>query len=319
MKRIYATTWHDQPAWALENDTLRVITVPGMGAKIVSLVNKQADHEWLLGPADRPFRPVPYGAPFIDQDMSGWDEMYPTIVACPYPEAGPYAGAALPDHGEVWALPWTVLPVEDDRLTLAVEGKALPYRLTRTLSLRGTDTLQMDYVVTNTGAAPFMGFWAAHPQFTATAETKIRLPANVKAVTVVQPIEDWAPIGTRLDWPEVARPAGPPLRLDQVTSATAQRSRKVYTLPAQAVPWAMLVETGAAHWLRMAWDPADVPYLGIWVDEGQYNPALTIALEPSTGYYDSLKWAHKNGRAPVIQPGKQHTWSLALTLSGDYA
>jgi len=74
--------------------------VRGMGAKLVSLVHKPAAHDWLLGPADRPFRPVPYGASFVDQDMSGWDEMFPTIEACPYPGEGPYAGAALPDHGE---------------------------------------------------------------------------------------------------------------------------------------------------------------------------------------------------------------------------
>jgi len=55
---------------------------------------------------NRPFKPVAYGAVFVDQDMSGWDEMFPTINACTYPAPSPYAGITLPDHGEVWVLPW---------------------------------------------------------------------------------------------------------------------------------------------------------------------------------------------------------------------
>lgn len=314
MSKRYATTWHGQPAWALENEALRVVTVPEMGAKIVSLYNKQAGYEWLLSPADRPFRPVPYGASFIAQDMSGWDEMYPTIVTCAYPEAGPYAGAALPDHGEVWALPWTLAAPDDQQITLEVSGRALPYRLSRTLSLRDSATLQMDYSVTNTGDAPFKALWAAHPQFTATASTEIRLPDDISSVIAVQALGDWAPAGTRLDWPQVTRPDGQAIRLDRVTSAAARQSRKVYTPPEQAVAWAMLVETGADHWLRMDWDAARVPYLGIWVDEGQYNPALAIAFEPATGYYDCLTWAIDNQRVPIIPPGEQHAWSLAVTL-----
>lgn len=314
MSKPAATIWHDQPAWMLENAGLRVVTVPSMGAKIVSLFNKQVDHEWLIGPADRPFRPVPYGASFIEHDMSGWDEMYPTIVACPYPEGGPFVGAALPDHGEVWALPWTLASVDGNQITLEVQGKALPYRLTRTLSLPDTHSLQLDYAVTNTGDAPFMGLWAAHPQFTASAATQIRLPPDVDTVVAVQAIGDWAPIGAQLDWPQATSPDGLPIHLDRVTSAVARQSRKVYTQPHQPIPWAMLVETGANHWLRMAWDPGQLPYLGIWVDEGQYNPALTIALEPSNGYYDSLEWAHENARIPVIKPGEHLTWSVTITL-----
>ena len=48
-----------------------------------------AAHEWLLGPADCPFRPVPYGASFVDQDMSGWDEMFP------------HRGVSIPRRGAV--------------------------------------------------------------------------------------------------------------------------------------------------------------------------------------------------------------------------
>jgi len=110
------SSWRGVPAWTLESDRLRVVTTPDPGAKITSSLDKKTGHEWLVAPADRPFQPVAYGAEFIVQDMSGWDEC-PHHQALPLPAPGPYLGAPLPDHGEVWrslgrraaedsALPW---------------------------------------------------------------------------------------------------------------------------------------------------------------------------------------------------------------------
>lgn len=322
MVRQYGTEWHGQPALALETDQLRVITVPGMGAKIVSLVNKAVDHEWLLGPADRPFQPVPYGASFVAQDMSGWDEMYPTIVAGTYPDDAPepgtpHAGNALPDHGEVWALPWDVVVANDAAITLAVTGRALPYRLARTMSLPETGTLRLAYAVENRGDAPFVAFWAAHPQFAVTPATVMRLPESITTVRAVQPVAEWAPTGTDLTWPVAHAPDGEPLHLDRVESAAANRSRKVYTLPDDRPGWALLAQTDAGHWLRLSWDADQVPYLGIWCDEGEYNPELTIALEPASGFYDSLSRAWHNRRVPILNPGERMAWTLDVAVGGD--
>ena len=125
---ISQTNWRGLDAWVLENEILRTIVVPELGAKLVSLLDKRSQREWLVDPGERPFQKVAYGAPFEKQDMSGWDDMFPTISACEYPGPGEKHGVALPDHGEVWSLPWTVTQACSDRLALSVEGKgaALP-------------------------------------------------------------------------------------------------------------------------------------------------------------------------------------------------
>ena len=89
---VSQTTWHGLPAWTLENDFLRTVIVPEPGAKLVSLVDKRSQREWLVGPGNRPLKKIPDGAAFVDQDMSGWDEMFPTIVACAYPGSRSAAG-----------------------------------------------------------------------------------------------------------------------------------------------------------------------------------------------------------------------------------
>jgi hypothetical protein len=121
-----AATWHGMPALVLESELLRVVVVPQLGAKLVSLFDRRNRYEWLIGPA-RPLRPVAYGSPFVEQDMSGWDEMFPTIDACALPAAGGTQGPWLPDHGEVWALPWAVGAATEHSLQTAVDGLAVPY------------------------------------------------------------------------------------------------------------------------------------------------------------------------------------------------
>lgn len=81
MEKTSKTTWHNFDALALESDSMQVVIVPDLGAKIVSLYDKVHRREWLVPPIRQVQQPA-YGAVFVDQDMSGWDEMMPTIVAC---------------------------------------------------------------------------------------------------------------------------------------------------------------------------------------------------------------------------------------------
>ena len=183
MNNLQSTTWHGIPAWVLESASLRVIMVPRLGAKIVSLLDRRGDFEWLPGPMPgRPVRPVAYGAPFVEQDMAGWDEMFPTILACAYPGPGPCHGALLPDHGEAWALPWEVAGAAGGELTLTLQGRALPYRLTRSATVSQKDTLTLRYTLENLGDAPMPYMWAAHPQFLAGADCRIVLPPELTEV-----------------------------------------------------------------------------------------------------------------------------------------
>ena len=78
--------------------------------------------------------------------------------------------------------------------------------------------------------------------------------------------------------------------------------------------WADAESMSYGDWLRMAWDAAQVPYLGLWVDEGALNAASVAAPEPATGFYDSLALAWQKRRVTVLQPGAEVTWWLTVQL-----
>lgn len=312
--RIYPTQWFSRAALALETPSLRVITIPAMGAKIVSVFDRVTEREWLLPPKDRRLQPVAYGAAFVEQDMSGWDEMFPTIERCVYPLQGAYAGAQFPDHGEVWALVWKHDESATDAVRLSVQGRALPYTLLRTLRLVDERILRISYEVVNRGTEPLSALWAAHPQFAVDKSTRILLPASVTQVINVQPTDELPVIGQLCDWAGTETPSGQILHLDRINGADARKHRKVYLPPDQPVRWAGLQQGEAGAYLRLSWDVSHIPYLGIWVDEGSYNPAPTAALEPSTGYYDSLVRAWQNQRVMNLIPNVPYRWSLDLEL-----
>jgi galactose mutarotase-like enzyme len=298
----------------LESDVLRVVVVPALGAKIVSLFDKRVEHEWLVAPM-RPLQPVAYGSRFIDQDMSGWDECLPTINACPYPAAGPFAGAGLPDHGEVWALPWRPVADAPDALALAVNGRALPYRFQRTIRFAAPDSLQFDYRITNTGGAAVEYLWAAHPQFTCDEETTIVLPPAVTEVYNVVTDGHWGAAGQRYPWPVAFAQNGERYQLDCIGAATRHDCRKFYLPPESSVTWATLVDYCRGFGLRMTWNAAELPYLGIWVDEGAINRVSTVALEPTNGFYDSLTIAHQNGQMRMLEAGETQRWQIGVILT----
>ena len=308
MTEISKTCWHGFSALTLESETILVMVVPDLGAKIVSLYDKAHRREWLVPPI-RPVKQTVYGATFVDQDMSGWDEMLPTITVCDW------EGAHLPDHGEVWSIPWKVESMEDG-LVLSVECRSFPYHFVRSATLVAPDTLELCYSLTNTAQKNLPFLWAAHPQFAVDENIRIVFPADVtRVINVIEDDPVWGKAGASVSWPEAVSETGQIWRLDRVRPVGNRTCRKIYTLPQQPVSWAALVDEHLGCQLQLEWRSDFAPYLGLWIDEGMYNTAPVAALEPSNGYYDNLERAVQNQMITWLKPRQEITWSIHVQVT----
>jgi hypothetical protein len=312
--------WHGREAWQLEDEGMRVAALPEAGGRIVSLFDRAAGAEWLVGPeGSHPLAPVAYGMPFDANHSGGWDEMLPTVVACRYPGGEASKSPSLPDHGELWAVPWVDAGTADGRIALAVVGRALPYRLTRTITLRGPEGLALDYALENLGSARFCYLWAAHPQFACEPGAQVELPDGVGEVVNVFPDDPgtlWGQAGTRHAWPELAY-RGEVVRQDRVRPVELRAGRKFWLPPERAIGWAGIRRPSSRTWLRLEWDAAELPYCGVWFDEGCINSVPTVAIEPSQGYYDDLALASGNRRVAWLEPGAVASWALRVRVGQD--
>lgn len=250
---------------------------PRRGAKIVSLVDANG-YEWLLPPRDGAYPP---GTPFTEAEMGGWDECAPSIVPCTLAD-----GREVPDHGDLWDVAWT------GTAELRVTGRSAPYEFRRTISA-SDHGLRLDYEVTAERDMPFL--WAAHPQFSAPPGTSVQLDVTDVVEVLDRP-------GARESWTAACA---------TIDTVSPGGRRKVYADPDRVVDRAVLAVPGRGE-LELQWSGDIAPYVGLWFDAGAYARRPVIAIEPATGYYDSVAVAAATDRVLTLRAGTPVAWQVEV-------
>ena len=65
----------------------------------------------------------------------------------------------------------------------------------------------------------------------------------------------------------------------------------------------------------MAWPVEQVPYLGMWVNEGVWAGQYHLAPEPCTAPFDRWDIARQWGKLPVIPPFGYQQWTLRISVA----
>jgi len=262
------------------------------GGRMVSLLDLTSGREWLVPPSTRS-REAAYGSSFTDRHIHGWDEMLPTIDACTV------GGTDLPDHGEVWAVPWRRQPARSaGGLRLDVECTALPLRLSREVRPQGDD-LVLDYELVNLGTRSLPILWTAHPQFAVSAAAQVRFPTPPSTVEVVSPLQRSGVTA----WSDAVD------RAAHLPTGTHLKVR----LDRHDGPRTVTLQDGRSA-LSVQWRGDCVRHVAVLWDNAQYSSQRVIALEPSTAEHDSLVVAMEQPDVTALAGGGTLTWSLTLSI-----
>lgn len=265
----------------LENGALAVAVLPELGGKIASLVSRRTGREWLWRNPHLPYRRAAPGDSYVAlHDTGGIDECFPTVAPT----------ESLPDHGELWSQAWTIEERGEDRLALRAVGPQGRYGFRRALQLpRGAARLELAYEVENLSARELPFVWCLHPLFAIEPGMQIELP-GATPIRVPDPrAPGFAPSATK-------RFAGPLARGEVgLRSADGRES------------------------LRLRFDPAEIPFVGLWQNYAGWSgahtpPYFNLGLEPSIGDADGLDDARARGSAAILAPGARRTWRVALEL-----
>jgi hypothetical protein len=296
-------------ALELANDHVRLIALPEIGGKIASILHPPTQHEWLWRNPYLSYRRPEYDTSYIRLgDLGGLDECFPTVAPTAYP-APPWAGTAIPDHGELWCQAWetTALDISDQRMVWSAvcHGVRLPYRFERTLILEADSPgFELRYRVSNPTAFPMPFVWCIHPLLKLAPGMRLSLPAGIESAQVgsdrqIEALDDWLTI--------------PP--------PEAGRAVKAYlTLAAGSSP----VETALIYGersLRFQFVPDEISHVGLWLNYGGWSglngpPYYNLGLEPCIGSSDSLAEAAAHPRQHgQIPPQAERRWSLTVRLT----
>jgi hypothetical protein len=291
-----------------ENDAIRVELVPARGGKLVSLIDRATGREWVYR-SNAAWKPLQYGMQWDDGDRSGWDEMFPTILACPCPDE-PWRHAGYPDHGEIWTLPWEC-ELEESSVRMRVHGVQVPYIFGKTLSLSGKNLITT-YEVRNPTPFSFSYLWCAH--------NLLAIQPGMRWVT--DPKLDWVTFqyshGDRLTPKPYGRTAYP-LAGDPQTDLAAigdklgEHAEKYWFEGDVTAGNAGIFDPATGEALTYLYDPADVPYLAVWANYGVFNDDYTAALEPATGYLDDVYAARLLRKVKTVLPDVNR-WDFTVSL-----
>ena len=291
--------------------------LPHFGGKIASL--RIHDRELLQAPLV-PYAPRTQTMRFDEADASGWDECLPSVAACTVET--PSGPASIPDHGDLWRVVWQPVQSRPNSATLRGTCVSLPLALERTLALAKMAAgwrLSLDYKVTNTGSHSVPWSWSAHPLFSVAPGDRIMLPDSVRELRLEGSGGNrLGQAGDRVAWPIATLSNGDQTNLAIAQSPSSAIGDKLFTGPlSPSESWAQLERPSAGLRIKVSFDPAATPYLGLWICYGGWpsRPGLKqmcIAIEPSTAPVDSLAQTGPWSRS--LAPGQSYEWPMIVEL-----
>ena len=76
----------------------------------------------------------------------------------------------------------------------------------------------------------------------------------------------------------------------------------------------MVHDPNTRETLGLVWPVQQLPYLGMWVNEGGWNNLYHAAPEPCTAPFDAWDVARQWGKLPVIPAFGSQEWELRITV-----
>jgi galactose mutarotase-like enzyme len=317
-----------------ENVTMRagscsVTVLPWLGGKIASI--RIGDRELLQGPL-AVYAPRTPTMSFDAGDASGWDECLPSVAACRVQAST--GTASIPDHGDLWRVPWRdssqfadcssqlAVRASDGSVTLRGECFSLPLTLERTVGLAETSTgwrLRLDYVLRNTGGSAVPWSWAAHPLFVVEAGDRVLLPESIETLRLEGSGDGrLGRNGDIVGWPVAALADGGRTDLSLAQGADSGIGDKLFAGPlSDNENWCALERPKAGVRIKVEFDAAVTPYLGLWIcyggwPEGPGAKQMCVAMEPATAPVDSL--AETGPWSRVLAPGESCRWPMTVAI-----
>jgi hypothetical protein len=290
----------------LRSESLEIVVLPEIGAKVYSLKNLRSGRQWMWSPPEGAvFRQVPLGTPFEESSLVGADECLPTIFECEW------RGRSIPSHGEAWSSLWELdrLALAQGRIVTRLQLPISPFWVERSIQVEGNRAI-FDYALRNLDFAAQEFMWAFHPLMKIEEGDRLDLPGISQILTETS---IGVPLGGRGDmipWPYPTEGVS----LDQLDFGRPHAAIKLFTEEG-ALSSATIRNERSGDALRFDFDPRQVDTVGIWLTRGGWNGYHHLAVEPGIGAPDPLDVAVEGWkRFALVEPDQTYRWAFTITL-----
>ncbi len=288
----------DRPAVCVQSTALKATLLPKDGAKMASLIRLSDGKELLAVKAHSEYRTLSFDGDYVSSECSGFDDMFPTVDPYTAP-TGAYAGIPYPDHGETCRIPYEVC-VEGDNAVFCAQSKLFPIRYEKRVFAEA-DALVLAYNVENFGDHPFEFLWAGHIMLQGEDGMELITPFAEDAPTEMM----FAPKGADVK-------ALPKDRLMGYSAGVGAAYKFYYTEQMKEGRFGVRYRDGSS--LLFEVDEKKLSYLGIWLNNGEFQDLYTVTPEPCTVPFDAPDRAAKRGLTSVIAPHSSFSFEIKITV-----
>lgn len=284
----------------VENEHMRVVLIPELGGKLWQITEKSRGHDLLWHhPRIKP-RPVALHTSYDDHFYGGWDELFPNDMAELIQDE------AMPDHGELWSLPWEFRIQQSDEQVMVhlwVETPISICRMEKRISMRsGERNIRFQHKLTNLGHTELPFLWKLH--IAMKVDEHARIDAGAKQVY----IEDFGKPRngqTKIEytWPFASDAAGQLHDMRNCLAETAHIDEFQYMTEMDA-GWCALTDTRSGVGFGVAFDTAVFPSCWLFASYGGWRKLHTVVLEPCTGYPVSVQKGIEAGTHRILGIGE---------------
>lgn len=292
----------------MENSLLRLVIVPEVGGKIMSLEYRPRAREWLWRNPRIPLERAGFGASFDDHWSGGADVFFPTCYPCQLD------GVRVPDSGEWWSIPWhydTIVDGEGATVVLSAGGRIWPVEARRTVSLgHGAQHVRLGFEIRNVGHAPLPFLLGFHPALSVRAGAWLHLPAGEVQVDESSG-GSMGQVGQRYRWPRLLTADGLEVDMRRTRGREAGQYGGHFFFPDDGIVWWALTDPVEGVGLGCR---ASEAFRGLWLWQvyGGWRGYQHLAVEPWTSHPITLADAVTAGTADWLQPGESFQADLVL-------
>lgn len=306
---------NDIPVVAIENDLLRIITLPDAGGKIWSIYHKVWNQELLWhNPRIEPAC-CSVGDSYDDTWAGGWDELFPNDI----PEH--YAGETYADHGELWNGKWSAEVIEDEgnksvSVKLVKNCPITPARFSKNIRLVENEAkVRVRYRIENLSDRELRFLFKLHPALRMEPGWKIEIPA--KRMKVGEGSELRKSDVREYAWPYLPGETGDVDMRDVLPKSSRVTEFQYGTGLTDG--WCALVDPNLKRGFGFTFDQEIFTSVWTFTVYGGWRDLYTIVLEPCTGYPYTLSEAVAGGKYSVLGPGETlETEVIAVAFEDGY-
>jgi galactose mutarotase-like enzyme len=298
--------------YTLQSEELIVFVLPNEGGRVASLKSRSSGLEFLTQSHRSGAYPRPaFTTPFSAGPCAGIEECLPTVGAC-----GPETMCGLvPDHGDFWQLPWSVVEAAEDSITIEAQGFSRPLLFRKVLTVRGNE-LCVAYTIRNLGEIPSSFLYACHPLFAVEAGDRVSLPAGVDHLRLDYSRQNrLGSQGDTIRWPVTAGGVS----LDRVPAKEASTADMLYSDRLQTGDCS-ICRAATGEELHLRFSVEILPYLGVWLCYGGWpegaaeHHQYAVALEPTTSPCNTLAQAKAEKSAVTLEAGAAYDFSITFEV-----